>query len=192
MTEARQNEAMLRELTHQLVQAQETERGRVANDLRVNITQLLYVILGRCEALAEKLPEGDTSAFGDTTKINEMLRKTAEEVEHIWRSVWSHELEKRGLVTALEKTNAEFVERTGVLLQMDCSALDERLPAEAELALYRIHQRALHNIERHAHARHVTVRLTKQDGFIQLTIKDDGIGFDPGVIGNKGKTLACS
>ncbi len=179
MTEARRNEEMLRTLTHLVVQTQETERGRVANELRVNITQLLYVILGRCQALAEKLQAGDSSACVDTTKINEMVSRTAEEVERIWRSLWSHELEKLGLVPALEKANAEFVERTGVSLQMDCPALDERLPIEAELALYRIHQKALNNVERHARARHVTVHLTKPDGFIQLTIKDDGIGFDP-------------
>src|ERR1017187_6417192 len=81
--------------------------------------------------------------------------------------------------SALEMANAEFVKRTGVALQMDCSALDERLPAEAELVLYRILQKALNNVERHARARHVTVHLTKLDGSIQLTIKDDGIGFDP-------------
>ena len=179
MTEARHNEEMLRALTHRVVQAQETERGRVANELRVNITQLLYVILGRCEALAEKLPTSDSSACGDTTKINEMVSRTAEEVERIWRSLWSHELDKLGLVPALELTNAEFVKRTGVALEMDCSALDERLPAEAELVLYRILQKALNNVERHARARNVTVHLTKPDGFIQLAIKDDGIGFDP-------------
>jgi PAS domain S-box-containing protein len=179
MTQARHNEEMLRALTRRVVQAQETERGRVANELRVNITQLLYVILGRCQALAEKLPAGDRLACGDTTKINEMVSRTAEEVERIWRSLWSHELDKLGLVPALEMANAEFVKRTGVEIQMDCSALDERLPAEAELVLYRILQKALSNVERHARARHVTVRLTKPDGFIQLTIKDDGIGFDP-------------
>ena len=179
MTEARHNEEMLRALTHRVVQAQETERGRVANELRVNITQLLYVILGRCQALAGKLPAGDHSACGDTTKINEMVNRTADEVERIWRSLWSHELDKLGLVPALEMANAEFVKRTGVALQMDCSALDERLPAEAELVLYRILQKALNNVERHARARHVTVHLTKPNGFIQLTIKDDGIGFDP-------------
>ena len=179
MTEARRHEEMLRTFTHRVVQAQEAERGRVANELRVNITQLLYVILGRCQALAEKLPAGDSSACGDTTKINEMVSRTAEEVERIWRSLWSHELDKLGLVPALEKANAEFVERTGVSLQMDCSALDERLPAEAELALYRILQKALNNVERYACAHHVTVHLTKPNGFIQLTIKDDGIGFYP-------------
>ena len=179
MTEVRHNEEVLRALTHRVVQVQEAERGRVANELRVNITQLLYVILGRCQALAEKLPVGDSSACGDTTKINEMVSRTAEEVERIWRSLWSHELDKLGLVPALEMANAEFVKRTGVALQMDCSALDERLPAEAELVLYRILQKALNNVERHACARHVTVHLTKLDGSIQLTIKDDGIGFDP-------------
>ena len=179
LTQVRRNEEMLRILTHRVVQAQETERGRVANELRVNITQLLYVILGRCQALAEKLPAGDTSASEDTTKINEMVGRTAQEVERIWRSLWSHELEKLGLVAALEKGNAEFVLRTGVSLHMDCSALDERLPADAELVLYRILQEALDNVERYARALHVTVLLAKPDGFIQLTIKDDGIGFDP-------------
>jgi PAS domain S-box-containing protein len=185
MTQARHNEEMLRALTRRVVQAQEAERGRVANELRVNITQLLYVILGRCQALAEKLPAGDSSACGDTTQINEMVSRTAEEVERIWRSLWSHELDKLGLVPALEMANAEFVKRTGVEIQMDCSALDERLPAEAELVLYRILQKALSNVERHARARHVTVRLTKPDGFIQLTIKDDGIGFDPDLPANR-------
>jgi two-component system NarL family sensor kinase len=179
MTEARRNEEVLRDLTHRLMQTQEVERGRVANDLRVNITQLLYVILGRCETLVEKSPAADGSAHGGTTKINEMLHKTAEEVERIWRSLWSHELEKLGLVPALEKAGAEFAARTGVSIQMDCPPLAERLPAEAELALYRILQKALNNVEQHSRARHVTVRLTQPGAFVQLNIKDDGIGFEP-------------
>jgi len=179
MTQARRNEELLRTLMQRVVQAQEAERGHVANELRVNITQLLYVILGRCQALAERLQAGDSSACVDTTKIDEMVSRTAEEVERIWRSLWSHELEKLGLVPALEKANAELVERTGVSLQMDCAELDERLPASTELTLYRISQEALSNVEKHARARHVTMYLKKQDGFIQLTIRDDGIGFDP-------------
>ena len=179
MTEARHDEEMLRALTRQVVQVQEAERGRVANELRVNITQLLYVILGRCQALAEKLQAGDSSASVDTTKINEMVSRTAEEVDRIWRSLWSHELEKLGLVPALEKANAELVERIGVSLQMECAPLDERLPPGTELTLYRIFQEALSNVEKHARARHVTIHLKKQDTFIQLTISDDGIGFDP-------------
>jgi two-component system, NarL family, sensor kinase len=179
MTQARRNEELLRTLAQRVVQAQEAERGHVANELRVNITQLLYIIPGRCQALAEKLQAGDSSACVDTTKINAMVSRTAEEVERIWRSLWSHELEKLGLVPALEKANAELVERTGVSLQMECAPLDERLPPSTELTLYRIYQEALSNVEKHARARHVTIHLKKQDGLIRLTISDDGIGFDP-------------
>ena len=179
MTEARHSEATLRDLARRLVQAQEVERGRVANELRVNITQLLYALLGRCESLAEKLPANLSSVNGDTTKIKEMLQTTAAEVEGIWRSLWSHELEKLGLIPALEKAKAEFVTRTGVSVRVDYPPLCERLPGEMELALFRILQKALSNIEQHAQARHVRVELTLPGAFVQLTIMDDGIGFQP-------------
>ena len=52
------------------------------------------------------------------------------------------------------------------------------LPADTELAIYRILQEALRNVEKHANARHVTVRLRQQGAFIQLVINDDGVGFD--------------
>jgi signal transduction histidine kinase len=57
----------------------------------------------------------------------------------------------------------------------------ERLPADTELALYRILQEALKNVEKHARARSVAVRLRRLFGSIQLVIHDDGIGFDPDV-----------
>jgi signal transduction histidine kinase len=62
---------------------------------------------------------------------------------------------------------------------MVCVKLIARLPADTELALYRILQETLKNVEKHARARHVTVHLTKPGDFVQLTINDDGMGFDP-------------
>jgi signal transduction histidine kinase len=53
------------------------------------------------------------------------------------------------------------------------------VPADTELTLYRILQEASRNVEDHARARHVTVSLRKQGAVVQLTIHDDGIGFDP-------------
>jgi two-component system sensor histidine kinase DegS len=57
-------------------------------------------------------------------------------------------------------------------------ALTARLPADTELALYRILQEALKNVAKHARARYVTVSLTQDAAFVQLAIQDDGIGFD--------------
>jgi signal transduction histidine kinase len=53
-----------------------------------------------------------------------------------------------------------------------------RLPVAMELALYRILQEALRNVERHAHARHVAVTLRRRGSALQLEIQDDGVGFD--------------
>ena len=84
-----------------------------------------------------------------------------------------------GLVAGLRETGTEFAERTGVSIKLVCVELTRRLPADTELALYRILQETLKNVEKHAHARHVMVHLTKPGNLVQLTINDDGIGFDP-------------
>jgi signal transduction histidine kinase len=179
MTEARRNEEMLRTLTHRVVQAQEAERRLVALELHDNITQHLCAVLARWAALANKLPAREKASRGEVMKLSEMLGQTVEEVQRIARNLRPSVLDELGLVPALRATCTEFVDRTDVSLKLACKPLTARLPANTELALYRILQKALENVEKYARARHVTVHLTKQGDIVQLTIKDDGIGFDP-------------
>jgi PAS domain S-box-containing protein len=179
LTETRRNEEMLRTLTHRVVQAQEAERGRVALELHDTITQPLCAILIRCQTLAGILPARDGAAKVEAIKLRELLGQTTEEVERISRDLRPGVLEHLGLVEVLRGASTEFAERTGVSLKLACVELTERLPADIELTLYRILQEALKNVEKHARARHMTVRLTKPDDIVQLTIKDDGVGFDP-------------
>ena len=179
MTEARRTEELLRALTHRVVQVQEAERGRVALELHDHITQLLCGLLVRCQVLADKLPARDGPAKREAMKLREMLGQTADEVERISRNLRPSVLDELGLVAVLRDTSAEFAERTGLSLKLACVELTARLPANIELALYRILQETLKNVEKHASARHVTVHLTKPCGFVQLTINDDGIGFNP-------------
>ena len=179
MTAARRSEELLRALTHRVVQAQETERGRVALELHDNITQLLCAILVRSQTLADRLSARDGQSKKEAIKLREMLGETAEEVERISRNLRPGVLEHLGLVAVLSATSTEFAKRTGVSLKLACVELTARLPANVELGLYRILQEALKNVEKHARARHVTVCLSQQGAFVQLAIKDDGIGFNP-------------
>ena len=179
LTEPRRSQEMLRVLSHRLVQAQESERGRVALELTDNITQPLVVILFHLQALVDKLPAHEWPARGEVVKLSELLGRTAEEVERITRNLLPSVLKNLGLVAALRAANEEFVKRTGVRIKLACARLSPRPPVEAKLALYRIFEEALRNVEKHARARHVTVRLTQRGVFAQLVIKDDGIGFDP-------------
>jgi PAS domain S-box-containing protein len=179
MTAARRSEELLRTLTHRVVQAQETERGRVALELHDTITQMLCAILVRSEVLANKLPARHRRAKREAIKLHEIIGRTVEEVDRISRNLRPSVLDHLGLVAGLHDTSTEFTNRTGVSVKLVCVELTPRLPADTELALYRILQETLKNVEKHARARHVTVHLTKPGDIVQLTIHDDGKGFDP-------------
>jgi len=179
LRETRRTEELLRALTHSVVQAQEAERGRVALELHDNITQSLCAVVFRSQALVASLSGRDGASKEEAIKLRNMLGETAEEVERISRHLRPGALEQLGLAAALRNAGAEFALRTGVSPKMTCEGLPGRLPADTELALYRIFQEALKNVERHAQARNVSVRLKRMGAFVRLVIHDDGVGFDP-------------
>jgi two-component system, NarL family, sensor histidine kinase DevS len=85
-----------------------------------------------------------------------------------------------GLVPALERLTDGFSEQTGIAVDLEASAITERLPMEVETAIFRIVQEALTNVVKHARAQRVSVFLTRADGRITAVIEDDGTGFEPG------------
>jgi PAS domain S-box-containing protein len=178
LTETRRHEKRLRALTQRVVQVQEAERGRVARELHDNITQQLCAILVRSQTLANQLSANDGPAKREAIKLRELLGLAAQEVERIAHNLRPSVLDELGLAAAVRDTCTEFAERTGVAVRLARVELAARLPADTELALYRILQEALKNVELHAHARHVTVQLQQPDGAVRLTIKDDGTGVD--------------
>lgn len=179
MTEARRSEEILRALTRRVVEVQEAERGRVALELHDHITQLLCAVHFSSQALATSLSSHKGPAKQDAMKLSEMVGQTAEEVERISHNLRPSVLDQLGLVAIIRDTTADFATRTGVLVKLTCTPLMERLPADTELTLYRILQEVLKNVEQHAKAHHVSVALNQPSGFVQLLVKDDGVGFAP-------------
>jgi two-component system NarL family sensor kinase len=189
MTEARRTEELLRALTNRVVQVQESERERVSFELHDNITQLLCAVVFRSQALVESLSVSGGPQKRAAARLRDMLGKVADEVVRISHNLGPTSLDHVGLVSVLRETKTEFADRTGVSTKLTCLQLTARLPANTELALYRILQEALRNIEKHAKARHVTVHLSQQGAFVRLAIHDDGVGFDTGrkAVSRKGK-----
>lgn len=179
LTAARRNEERLRALAHRVVQVQETERGRVALELHDHITQRLCGLLFSSQALAHKLLARGEPLRREAAQLCAALGQTAAAVERISQELRPSVLDQLGLVAAMTATSAEFTDRTAVPVRLDRVRLDVMLPGETELALYRILQEALRNVEEHARARHVTVSLRLHGAFVHLTIKDDGVGFAP-------------
>jgi PAS domain S-box-containing protein len=179
LTEARRAESVLRALTHRVVQIQEDERGRVALELHDGITQLLCAIVFRSQALVASLLAHEGPAMNEAVKLRDMAGKTVEEVGRVAHNLRPNVLDQLGLVAAMRDAGTEFADRTGVSVNVAFTQPTMPLSAKSELTLYRILQEALRNVEKHARARHVAVELTQQDGFVQLVIRDDGVGFDP-------------
>jgi signal transduction histidine kinase len=176
MTEASRTEELLRALTHRVVQAQEAERGRVALELHDNIIQHLCAVHFRSQALADRLSKRDGPLKGEAMRLREMLGETAREAERIARDLRPGVLDQLGLSAVLRSACVEFADRTGVSAEVSCARLPARLPAGTELALYRILQEALKNVEKHARATHVAVSLRRMGAFVQLAVIDDGVG----------------
>ncbi|MDI1336100.1 MAG: response regulator [Lacunisphaera sp.] len=178
VTAAGQDEERLRALTRNLMEEQEAERGRLALELHDNVTQPLSAIAFRGEAQARKLRARDAPAKSEQRALLQLIGETAVVAERISRKLRPGVLDLLGLDAALHEISTEFTKRTGVPIKLDCAPLGERLPANIELTLCRSVQEALENVEAHAHAQHVNLRLTKQGKNVELAIGDDGVGFD--------------
>ena len=178
MSESKRTEELLRALTHRVVRMQESERGRVALELHDNITQLLIAVIIRSKTLADGFSGHNAGTRKEAMGIGRMLGHAADEVERISRNLRPGVLEHLGLVAVFHASSQEFEKQNGVPVQLTCVTLKTRMPAETELALYRILQEALKNISKHSRAKQVSICLTKKEGIVALTIKDDGIGFE--------------
>ncbi len=173
LTEVRRTEDQLRALTHRVVQVQETERERLALELHDQVTQPLCATLAKMQALAAQ-SSGSTKTKG----LRAMIGQTAQVVERISHDLRPSVLRELGLSTVLRDTTEKFTKRTRQPVTLTGAQPSLSLSADIELALYRILQEALKNIERHARSRTVAVHLQLRRTSVEMTIADDGVGFD--------------
>lgn len=188
LTEARKNEARLRALAQKIVEVQEEERKRVAQELHDGITQMLCGVLFHSQALLTKTAKKELPTKVSLRKLCAMVSDTIEEVSRISHHLRPSVLDHLGFVASLKETCREFKNRTAIAIEIQCQPMKSRLSADVELACYRILQESLRNIEKHSHAKKVKVRFSRSDTFLELSIHDNGVGFNPKSIGgNHGK-----
>jgi signal transduction histidine kinase len=159
-----------------IVEAQETERRRVARELHDSVHQLLAMARFRIQSVEERLHHQPQDLSCDLENVRKLLSSAQQEVRRISQNLRPSELDDLGLVAAIRSACEEFTERTGIKLDFECSNL-ARVSTEFELALYRIFQEALSNAEKHAHATSIRVELSRDLSVIRLKVSDNGKGF---------------
>jgi signal transduction histidine kinase len=176
VTERKLAELKLKALSRRILEAQEAERRRVARELHDGVGQLLVSTAFRLHAFETALPaEWRSGAAAARGLISDALG----EVRRISHGLRPSALDDLGLAPALRALVSDFRIRTGIGLMLHVPRRWPRLPATLEQTVYRIAQEALTNIERHAAAREVHVRLVRTDGAVRLSVCDDGRGLAP-------------
>jgi two-component system, NarL family, sensor histidine kinase UhpB len=161
------------------MRAQEEERRRLARDLHDEVNQALTAILLRLEALAQDSPAGNIE---EVNELKRLVNQAMEELLNLARQLRPTALDDHGLMPAVEAQLKRFSARTGVEVTLNAEGDPDSLPEDVQTAIYRILQEALANIGRHAGATAVSVDIEAEDGRLELRVRDDGAGFDPGAL----------
>ncbi|WP_437805144.1 GAF domain-containing protein [Sorangium sp. So ce1078] len=167
------------DLLRKIARAQEDERRRVARDLHDSVGQLLAGLSLAVKAVSGRdlLPPPATARLAEVQRLADELGR---QVHALAVQLRPTALDDLGLTAALGHLVGEWSAQTKVPVDFQTVGLDgERLPAEAETALYRVVQEALTNVAKHARARQVSVVVGRHDGHATAVVEDDGLGFDP-------------
>lgn len=176
--ERRLADAKLKKLTQRVFDAQEEERGRVARELHDSISQMLVGIRYALDTARRRLEAGDERARINLDKGIETLSGAIQEVRRISRDLRPGALDDLGLGPALKALAEEFETRTGITTEFNTVVFRNRLADDAKIALYRIAQEALTNVERHSGASQVSIDVRGHKRGATLRISDDGCGLD--------------
>ena len=175
--ERRLADAKLKALTQRVFDAQEEERGRVARELHDGISQMLVGIRYALDITKRRFATGDEKAAETLDSGIDALGEAVNEVRRISRDLRPGVLDDLGLGPALKSLIGDFEDRTGIQTRFSTVVFRNRLDPEAKIALYRIAQEALTNVERHSGASRVEVDVRGHRGGATLRIADNGKGF---------------
>ena len=177
--EVKQRTAQLTELTHHLQTAREDERNRLARNLHDELGALLTSAKLDAARIKSRLDGAAPEALARLAHLVQTLNQSIALGRSIVEDLRPSTLGNLGLVATLEILAREFTERSGV--EVECELASVRLDPAAELMVYRLVQEAITNISKYANARRVWLRLGARDGRVEMSVRDDGTGFDSSV-----------
>lgn len=174
----RRYRAGVRQYVADITRTQEEERKRIARDLHDDTVQSLIAINQRLELVKELLKEDPNEALTRLTEIKTMVTGAIASVRQFSRDLRPLTLEDLGLSAAMQYLVNQLAQSEAIDVHYQVEGQAENLPADMEVAIYRILQEALNNIKKHARATKVNVLAEFAPEQVSLTIQDNGQGFE--------------
>jgi two-component system, NarL family, sensor histidine kinase DegS len=160
-----------------LVETQEAERRRIAQELHDETLQTLMVIANKSEALA--LSGTEESQIKGNLWIKQEVLQTMDDLRRLSMNLRPSILDNFGLVSGVRWLVNNSNNQNGCQLDVAINGGEQKMSSLSEVTVFRVVQEAINNIQRHAHAKSGTVTLYFEEDRLLLEIDDDGIGFQP-------------
>lgn len=174
----------LRQLTGHLQTIREEERSRIGQEIHDQLGQHLTVVKMDVSRLKKNIPAGKNKEE-DLVEILSELDNCMQMVRKISSDLRPSIIDDLGIIAALEWQAEDFEKRTEISTKFYSNVTELKLPSIHLIGLFRIFQESLTNVARHAEAKEVVVVLNKENGFVVMTITDNGKGFDKNSVSGK-------
>jgi PAS domain S-box-containing protein len=177
--ELRESEKELRHLSSRLLAAQEEERKRIAIDLHDSIAQSLSAIKFSLETRLGEIGNGTPPSGTSLEDIISRLQDSIDETRTIMTDLRPSLLDDLGILATINWHCREFQKiYTGINVEKKIAIQEVDVPDSLKIVIYRVLQEASSNIAKHSHADLMRLSLKRTDEKIELTIDDNGTGYD--------------
>lgn len=166
----------LQVLSRRLVEAQETERQRIAHELHDEIGQTFTAVKINLQALQRLQDEGGIASRLDASI--DLVDHAVQQVRDLSLELRPPLLDDLGLVATLRWYADREAQLGGFSAEVVAEPPEIHVRSELETTCFRIVQEAFTNVLRHAEANHVRIEVYRGDAELELMVRDDGVGFD--------------
>ena len=177
ITERVRAEEELRRLSGQLLRLQDEERRRIARDLHDSAGQDLVALATTLSQLRASLPSSSRKLRKLASQCQALADQSIREVRTLSYLLHPPMLDEAGLEDAIRHYAGGFTARTGIEVELEIPRRFGRMKPDAEMALFRVVQESLTNIQRHSGSAQAKIRIDRGPGKIALEISDKGSGI---------------
>lgn len=156
---------------------QEYLKSSISRELHDNVGQLLSLTQMNLHYLS-KATSGDFRNNKITRDTISILDQIYDSIQHISHKLNADFVNKSGLISILRQEATSLKITKNISVQLDIDGNECRLKKDVELSIFRIAQESLRNIIKHAHATEVIISLNYSTDYLQVAIKDNGVGFE--------------
>jgi len=187
ITERMRAEEELRRLSGQLLRLQDEERRRIARDLHDSTGQDLVALATTLSQFHASIPSSGRKLRKLASQCQELADRCVRDVRTLSYLLHPPMLDEAGLEDAIRHYAGGFTERTGIELELEISPRLGRMKSHVELALFRVVQESLTNIQRHSGSSKAKIRIERDPGKFTLEISDKGSGISGSMRRRNGK-----